>query len=142
MRCAFWQERSRRSGRSGDGAKREPCFHWAEDTAGEGAPLVDLLAKLEVTNCYVTEEDIAVPSHRLGVGGDGEVCPEGQRSWPRGVGVVLSTATRAPARCAASESAAMSQTSMVGLLGVSIQRSFAPSRCSACAFPAVGARRI
>jgi hypothetical protein len=35
----------------------------------------------------------------------------------------------------------MSQTSIVGLLGVSIHSRRAPSSCSPCASPAVGARR-
>ena len=55
--------------------------------------------------------------------------------------MVLSTATRAPARCARSHSEAMSATSIVGLLGVSIHSRRAPSNCSPCALPAVGARR-
>ena len=129
-------------GKRGDGAQREPRLHRAEDAAGQRAPLVDLCAEFEVADGDVAEQEVAVAGHGLGVGGDGEVGSEGERKLAeRRWAVVLSTATSAPARWAASQRAAMSQTSIVGLLGVSIQSSFAPSSSSACALLAVGAVR-
>jgi len=61
-----------------DGAEGEPGLHGTEYAAGEGSPLIDLLAKLEVADGDVAEEDVAVAGHGLGVGGDGEVGAQGE----------------------------------------------------------------
>ena len=53
--------------------------------------------------------------------------PSASGRWPSGVAVVLSTATSAPAARAAAATAAMSQTSSSGLLGVSSSTSRTPS---------------
>ena len=63
--------------------------------------------------------------------------PSSSGRWPSGVAVVLSTATRAPAARAARATAAMSQTSSCGLLGVSSSTSRAPSRPPAAATPSM-----
>ena len=52
--------------------------------------------------------------------------PSSSGRWPSGVESVLSTASRAPAACAASATAAMSQTSSAGFAGVSTHTSVAP----------------
>ena len=67
--------------------------------------------------------------------------PSASGNCPSGVAVVLSTATSTPASCARLHSAAMSHTSIVGFEGDSSQSSRAPSSCSPCASPTVGAMR-
>ncbi len=67
--------------------------------------------------------------------------PSSSGRWPIGVARVLSTATSAPASCAAATSRRMSQTSRPGLEGLSIHSSFAPSSSASWASPPVGAVR-
>ncbi len=90
MRWAFSQLRLQAQRQRGDGAQGEPGLHGAKDAAHQGAPLVELLAELQVARGDVAEDDVGVAGHGLGVGGDGEVGTEGERALAerRGGGVV------------------------------------------------------